>query len=384
MKKKIKMGMIGGGSGSFIGAIHRIAAFLDGEIKLVSGCFSSNFSNSIATGKSLFMHEGRIYENYREMIEEEAKMPDGERIDFISIVTPNHLHFEPAMLALEKGFHVILDKPMTFSLEEALLLEKKAKESGLLFAVTHTYTGYPMVKEAKERIRKGELGHLRRIYVEYPQGWLAQDIADNNKQAAWRVDPKRSGKAGCMGDIGTHCFNLVEYITGLKATEVCAELNTFVPGRLLDDDGAVLIRYDGGVKCVLMASQIAIGEENNLKIRIYGDKGSLEWNQHDPNTMLLKWPDKPTQMLRVGQHYLSALARFNTRTPAGHPEGYIEAFANIYRNFALALHSIKRGKKPRAEYLDFPTVEDGVRGMKFIETVVASSQSEEKWTKFID
>lgn len=384
MKKKIKMGMIGGGSGSFIGAIHRIAAFLDGEIKLVSGCFSSNFSNSIATGKSLFMHEGRIYENYREMIEEEAKMPDGERIDFISIVTPNHLHFEPAMLALEKGFHVILDKPMTFSLEEALLLEKKAKESGLLFAVTHTYTGYPMVKEAKERIRKGELGNLRRIYVEYPQGWLAQDIADNNKQAAWRVDPKRSGKAGCMGDIGTHCFNLVGYITGLKATEVCAELNTFVPGRLLDDDGAVLIRYDGGVKCVLMASQIAIGEENNLKIRIYGDKGSLEWNQHDPNTMLLKWPDKPTQMLRVGQHYLSALARFNTRTPAGHPEGYIEAFANIYRNFALALHSIKRGKKPRAEYLDFPTVEDGVRGMKFIETVVASSQSEEKWTKFID
>ncbi|MGL4227895.1 MAG: Gfo/Idh/MocA family protein [Tannerellaceae bacterium] len=384
MKKKIKMGMIGGGSGSFIGAIHRIAAFLDGEIKLVSGCFSSNFSNSIATGKSLFMHEGRIYENYREMIEEEAKMPDGERIDFISIVTPNHLHFEPAMLALEKGFHVILDKPMTFSLEEALLLEKKAKESGLLFAVTHTYTGYPMVKEAKERIRKGELGNLRRIYVEYPQGWLAQDIADNNKQAAWRVDPKRSGKAGCMGDIGTHCFNLVEYITGLKATEVCAELNTFVPGRLLDDDGAVLIRYEGGAKCVLMASQIAIGEENNLKIRIYGDKGSLEWNQHDPNTMLLKWPDKPTQMLRVGQHYLSALARFNTRTPAGHPEGYIEAFANIYRNFALALHSIKRGKKPRAEYLDFPTVEDGVRGMKFIETVVASSQSEAKWTKFID
>ena len=384
MKKKIKMGMIGGGSGSFIGAIHRIAAFLDGEIKLVSGCFSSNFSNSIATGKSLFMHEGRIYENYREMIEEEAKMPDGERIDFISIVTPNHLHFEPAMLALEKGFHVILDKPMNFSLEEALLLEKKAKESGLLFAVTHTYTGYPMVKEAKERIRKGELGNLRRIYVEYPQGWLAQDIADNNKQAAWRVDPKRSGKAGCMGDIGTHCFNLVEYITGLKATEVCAELNTFVPGRLLDDDGAVLIRYEGGAKCVLMASQIAIGEENNLKIRIYGDKGSLEWNQHDPNTMLLKWPDKPTQMLRVGQHYLSALARFNTRTPAGHPEGYIEAFANIYRNFALALHSIKRGKKPRAEYLDFPTVEDGVRGMKFIETVVASSQSEEKWTKFID
>lgn len=384
MKKKIKMGMIGGGSGSFIGAIHRIAAFLDGEIKLVSGCFSSNFSNSIATGKSLFMHEGRIYENYREMIEEEAKMPDGERIDFISIVTPNHLHFEPAMLALEKGFHVILDKPMTFSLEEALLLEKKAKESGLLFAITHTYTGYPMVKEAKERIRKGELGNLRRIYVEYPQGWLAQDIADNNKQAAWRVDPKRSGKAGCMGDIGTHCFNLVEYITGLKATEVCAELNTFVPGRLLDDDGAVLIRYEGGAKCVLMASQIAIGEENNLKIRIYGDKGSLEWNQHDPNTMLLKWPDKPTQMLRVGQHYLSALARFNTRTPAGHPEGYIEAFANIYRNFALALHSIKRGKKPRAEYLDFPTVEDGVRGMKFIETVVASSQSEEKWTKFID
>lgn len=384
MKKKIKMGMIGGGSGSFIGAIHRIAAFLDGEIKLVSGCFSSNFSNSIATGKSLFMHEGRIYENYREMIEEEAKMPDGERIDFISIVTPNHLHFEPAMLALEKGFHVILDKPMTFSLEEALLLEKKAKESGLLFAVTHTYTGYPMVKEAKERIRKGELGNLRRIYVEYPQGWLAQDIADNNKQAAWRVDPKRSGKAGCMGDIGTHCFNLVEYITGLKATEVCAELNTFVPGRLLDDDGAVLIRYEGGVKCVLMASQIAIGEENNLKIRIYGDKGSLEWSQHDPNTMLLKWPDKPAQMLRVGQHYLSALARFNTRTPAGHPEGYIEAFANIYRNFALALHSIKRGKKPRAEYLDFPTVEDGVRGMKFIETVVASSQSEAKWTKFID
>lgn len=384
MKRRLKMGMVGGGEGSFIGAVHRIAARLDGQIELVCGCFSSHPENSLATGRSLFLPDERIYATYQEMMEKEAALPETQRMDFVSIVTPNHVHFEPARLALERGFHVVLDKPMTYTLEEAKQLKQIVRQTGLLFLLTHTYTGYPMVKEARLRVLRGDLGKIRRIYVEYPQGWLYQDCSDNNKQAAWRVDPKRSGKAGCMGDIGTHAFNLAEYITGLKAVEMCAELNTFVPGRLLDDDGAALIRYEGGARGVLTASQIAIGSENNLNIRVYGEKGGLEWRQEEPNTIILRWPDRPAELLRTSNGYLSAIAAHNTRTPGGHPEGYLEAFANLYRNFAASLRAIRDGVEPRPADLDFPSVEEGVRGMQFIETVVAAGSSETKWIPFVE
>lgn len=384
MKRKIKMGMIGGGPGSFIGAVHRIAANMDGQIELVCGCFSSSYEKSLLTGKELFLPENRIYRDYKEMIEKESLLSSDERMDCISIVTPNHVHFEPAMLGLSKGFHIILDKPMTFTLEQAYQLKAKVEETGLLFALTHTYTGYPMVKEARLRVQRGDFGKLRRIYVEYPQGWLSQDVSEeDNKQAGWRVDPNRSGKAGCMGDIGTHAYNLVNYITGLEAVEMCAEINTFVPGRLLDDDGVAMIRYEGGVKAMLAASQIAVGEENDFFIRVYGEKGGLEWHQEDPNTMILKWIDKPKEIIRTSNGYMSSIAQFNSRTPGGHPEGYIEAFANIYRNFAFALQCRLEGEEPKPEYLDFPSVDDGIKGMQFIETVVASSNSATKWIPII-
>ena len=361
------MGMVGGGPGSFIGAVHRIAANLDGQIELVCGCFSARPEKSLETGRSLFLPDNRIYASYQEMIEKESLLPEGERMDFVAITTPNHVHFGPAMMALEHGFHVVLDKPMTYTLEEALRLRDKVRETGLLFMLTHTYTAYPMVKEARERVRRGDFGKIRRVYVEYPQGWLYDDCAATNKQAAWRVDPARSGKAGCMGDIGTHAFNLAEYITGLKTVELCGELNTFVPGRLLDDDGAALLRYEGGARGTLTASQVAVGVENGLNIRVYGEKGGLEWRQEEPNTMLVRWPDRPAEIVRTSNGYMSGIAAFNSRTPAGHPEGYIEAFANLYRNFALALRARLKGEEPAPETLDFPSVEEGVRGMRFIE-----------------
>lgn len=384
MKRRLKMGMVGGGEGSFIGAVHRVAARLDGQIELVCGCFSSHPENSLATGRSLFLPDERIYTTYQEMMEKEAALPETQRMDFVSIVTPNHVHFEPARLALERGFHVVLDKPMTYTLEEAKQLRQIVRQTGLLFLLTHTYTGYPLVKEARGRVLRGDLGKIRRIYVEYPQGWLYEDCSDTNKQAAWRVDPKRSGKAGCMGDIGTHAFNLAEYVTGLKAVEICAELNTFVPGRLLDDDGAALIRYEGGARGVLTASQVAVGIENNLNIRVYGEKGGLEWRQEEPNTLILRWPDRPAEILRTSNGYLSNAAAHNTRTPAGHPEGYLEAFANLYRNFAASLRAIREGKTPDPDDLDFPSVEEGVRGMQFIETVVEAGSSEAKWIPFAE
>ena len=382
--RKLRMGMVGGGRGSFIGAVHRMAANLDGQIELVCGCFSASPENSLESGRDLFLPDNRIYATWQEMMEKEAALPKETRMDFVSIVTPNHVHFAPAMMALDYGFHVVLDKPMTFTLEEAYLLRDKVKETGKLFALTHTYTGYPMVKEARLRVMRGDLGKIRRIYAEYPQGWLSEDVAGENKQASWRVDPNRSGKAGCMGDIGTHAFNLAEYITGLRPSAFCAELNRFVPNRLLDDDGAVMIRYEGGARGMLVASQIAAGEENDLSIRIYGEKGGLEWRQQEPNTLLLKRIGKPAEVLRTASGYLSPAAQHNARTPGGHPEGYIEAFANIYRNFALSLQSVIAGKKPSPEYLDFPSVEEGVRGMQFIETVVASSASETKWIPLIN
>ena len=376
--------MIGGGPGSFIGAVHRIAANLDGQIELVCGCFSSKPEKSRATGESLFLPPERVYASWEEMLEKEALLPEGERMDFVSIVTPNHVHFAPAMMALDKGFHVALDKPMTFSLEEAKQLAAKVKETGKLFLLTHTYTGYPMVKEARHRVLNGDLGKVRRIYVEYPQGWLYNDCAATNKQATWRADPNRSGKAGCMGDIGTHAFNLAEYITGLKATEICGELQTFVPDRLLDDDGAALIRYEGGARGVLMASQIAVGCENSLKIRVFGEKGGLEWRQEEPNTLILRWPDRPAEIVRTNNGYVSGISAYNSRVPAGHPEGYLEAFANLYRNFATALRAKLEGKEPAPEALDFPSAEEGVRGMRFIETIVSTNNTDAKWLKLVE
>lgn len=384
MKRKIRMGMVGGGPGSFIGAVHRMAANLDGQIELVCGCFSSSPAKSLETGRSLFLPEDRIYATYQEMMEREAALPEGERMDFVSIVTPNDMHFAPAMLALEKGFDVAMDKPMTYSLDEAKQLRDKVKESGRLLLLTHTYTGYPMVKEACERVRRGDLGKIRLVYVEYPQGWLYTDCSATNKQAAWRVDPKRSGKAGCMGDIGTHAFNLAEYITGLRTEALCGELHTFVPDRLLDDDGAALLRYEGGARGVLMASQVAISQENSLSIRVYGEKGGLEWHQEEPNTLLMLWPDRQPEVIRTGGAGLSACATANTRTPAGHPEGYLEAFANLYRHFAATLQARLAGEEPRPEDLDFPSVEEGVRGMQFIEAIVSTNSSNQKWILLTD
>ncbi len=385
MPRKIRMGMIGGGKDAFIGAVHRIAAAIDGQIELVCGAFSSDPKKSKASGRELFLPPDRVYGTYEEMILKEKELPEGERMDFVSIVTPNFMHYAPAKMALENGFHVICDKPMTFDLEQAKDLEKLVKKSKKLFGLTHNYTGYPMVKEARHMIATGKIGKVRKIVVEYPQGWLATPLEKTGqKQADWRTDPKRAGAAGCMGDIGTHAENLAEYITGLKIQSVCADLTTFVKGRKLDDDGNVLLRFRGGARGILFASQISVGEENNLKIRIYGEKGGLEWFQIEPNTLIAKWLDKPTQIIRAGGNYgnLSKSALAHCRTPAGHPEGFLEAFANIYRNFANALRKVESGKKPNEIDLDFPTVKDGVRGMAFIETVVEASKSKEKWYPF--
>jgi predicted dehydrogenase len=378
------MGMVGGGSDAFIGAIHRLAAFMDNQIDLVCGCFSVNPEISKSSGKSYYLPDERVYETYQEMFEKEAKLPVGQRMDFVSIVTPNFVHFAPAMLALENGFHVVLDKPITFTLDEALKLKAKVEETGLTLALTHTYSGYPAVKHAKKMIAEGTFGKIRKVYVEYPQGWLSSKLEDTgNNQASWRTDPKRSGKAGCMGDIGTHAHHLAEYITGLKTVEICAELNTFVPGRLLDDDGAALLRFDNGARGVLIATQVAAGEENAIRIRVYGEKGGIDWQQMEPNTLIVKWQGKPAEILRVGTSMGSEIAAHNTRTPGGHPEGYLEAFANIYRNFATTVMAKMDGKEPTAAMLDFPGVEDGIRGMQFIDTVVKAGYDDSvKWVKF--
>lgn len=376
--------MVGGGLDAFIGAVHRRAASLDNEIELVCGVFSSSPDKSKATGHTLYLPEDRVYSSFGEMIEREKALPEGERMDFVSIVTPNYMHFPPAKMALENGFHVICDKPMTISLEEAKELKKIVEASGLVFGLTHNYTGYPMVKEARDMVRNGKLGKLRKVVVEYPQGWLSKKEEDNNyKQAIWRTDPTKSGAAGCMGDIGTHAENLAEYITGLKISELCADLTTFVPGRQLDDDGNVLLHFEGGAKGVLHASQIANGEENSLKIYVYGELGGLEWHQMEPNTLKYK-TQEGQRIIRPNVGDLSASAKAHWRLPAGHPEGFFEAFANIYRNFAYAVKAHMEGRDPDPVY-DFPSVSDGIRGLAFIDTVIASSQDDsKKWTKFID
>lgn len=375
--------MIGGGQGAFIGAVHRIAAALDGQIELVCGAFSSDQEKSRNSGADLYLPTERCYGNYTEMIQKESILPEGQRMDFVSIVTPNHMHFGPAMMALDHGFHVICDKPMCLTLDEAKLLRKKVESTQLLFALTHNYTGYPMVKQARQMVVHDEIGKVRRLVVEYPQGWLSTALENaNQKQALWRTDPTRSGAAGAMGDIGTHAENLAEYVTGLQIDELCADLHTHIPGRKLDDDGSVLLRMNNGARGVLYASQISAGEENNLRIRVYGEKGGLDWSQMEPNSLIVRWLDKPMQVFRTGVGTLYPEAQAHTRIPAGHPEGYLEAFANIYRNVAFCIQARLLNEKPDPMYQDFPSVNDGVRGMEFIEAVVKSGKQDVvKWIK---
>jgi predicted dehydrogenase len=377
------MGMVGGGRDAFIGGVHRMAAWLDGKIDLVAGAFSSNPAKSRASGEDLHLDPNRVYASYQEMAEKEAKLPADERIDFVSIVTPNHVHFPVAKTFLEAGFHVVCDKPMTFNLDEARQLRDLVHRSGKVFALTHNYTGYPMVKEARQMAHEGDLGRILKVVAEYPQDWLMQPIdAEGHKGAAWRTDPNQAGASSCIGDIGTHAENLGRYITGLEIEDLCADFTTFVPGRRLEDDGNMLIHYGGGARGVLYASQISAGEENNLAIRVYGTKASLEWHQEHPNELTVKYPDAPRRIYRRGNGYIRDKAKKFTRLPPGHPEAFIEAFANIYLEAARAIEAVKGGD-PIPANVDYPTVEDGVVGLQFIATAVQSAQNGGTWTKFV-
>ncbi|WDE08159.1 Gfo/Idh/MocA family oxidoreductase [Thalassomonas viridans] len=382
------MGMVGGGQGAFIGAIHRIAAQMDNEIELVCGAFSSDPERSLESGKALYLDPARCYGSYQEMFHREKELPADKRMDMVTIVTPNHLHFPVARLALESGFHVMSDKPATLTLKEALELAALVKQSSLLYGLSHTYTGYPMVKEAKSRIAAGALGKIKKVVVEYPQGWLAAKENEQSKQASWRLDPAQSGISCCIGDIGVHAANLAEYITGLEITALSASLTTNVEDRLLDDDGTVLLRFNNNAHGVLLASQISVGEENNLRIRVYGERASLDWSQLEPNSLLMKFPDQASQLIRSGVGELAQATITSLRTPAGHPEGYLEAFANLYRGFAYRLRSRLETDNTgghlleETNALDVPGIYEAVRGMAFIENVVAASQSELKWHPF--
>ncbi|HEX4997540.1 MAG TPA: Gfo/Idh/MocA family oxidoreductase [Terriglobia bacterium] len=382
MNRKLRFGMIGGGQGAFIGAVHRIAAQMDGRADLIAGAFSADPERSMASGRDLFLDPARVYPTYAAMAKGEAAMPTDRRLDFVVIVTPNHQHFPPAKLFLESGFNVVCDKPVTFDLAEARALKKIVARTKKVFALTHNYTGNAMVKQARDLVRAGHLGAIRKVVVEYPQGWLSTHLeATGQKQASWRTDPKRSGAAGCIGDIGTHAENLARYITGLHIAELCADLTTFVKGRKLDDDGNILVRYRGGAKGVLHASQISVGDENNLNIRVYGEKAALEWHQEHPNELVVKYPDRPREIWRRGNGYVSDNAKKFTRIPFGHPEGYLEAFGNIYQEVFRAVAAEVEGRRLPAD-LDFPTIDDGIEGMAFIEAAVKSAKRGAKWVKF--
>jgi len=380
MARKLRMGMVGGGIGSFIGDVHRKAAAIDGMIELVCGAFSSSEEKSIASGKKLLLSEDRCYGSYEDMIMAEKELPEHIRMDFVAIVTPNHMHFPPAKLALENGFHVVCDKPMTLTLDEALELERIVSKNNGLFALTHNYTGHPMVKQARAMVVNGDLGNIRKIQVQYLQGWLSTQVEKTGqKQAYWRMDPKRSGIGGALGDIGTHAENLVEYITGLKIEELAADLGRFGEGRILDDDANLLLRMENGAKGTMSISQIALGEENNLAIRVYGDKGSLEWHQENPNKLFARWLDKPKHEFTPNSNNLYPESISSSRIPAGHPEGYLEAFATIYKNFASHVIAIKN--EQNIDKPDYPTVKDGIRGMKFIYASVESDKNNASWVK---
>ena len=375
--------MVGGGRGAFIGGVHRMAMRLDGKIELVAGAFSSNPEKSRLSGEDLFLDPKRVYADYRVMAAEEARLPEGERIDFVSVVTPNRAHVPVSRTFLEAGFNVVCDKPLAFTLEEALDFREVVRKSGKVFVLTHNYTGYPMVKQARELVRSGELGEILKIVAEYPQGWLGQPIdAEGQKQASWRTNPEQAGASSCLGDIGTHAENLARYITGLEIEELCAEFTTFVEGRKLEDDANLLIRYKGGAKGVLYASQISAGEENSLRVRVYGSRASLEWYQEDPNRLFVKYPDAPRRVYRAGNDYLSDSAKRFGRIPAGHPEAFLEAFANIYLEAARAIEAVIDGQ-PVPPDCDFPTVDSGVEGMAFIATAVKSAKAGGVWTKMV-
>jgi predicted dehydrogenase len=375
--------MVGGGRGAFIGGVHRMAMRLDGRIDLVAGAFSSDPERSKLSGEDLFLDPKRVYSDFRTMASEEARLPVGERIDFVCVVTPNRTHVPISKTFLEAGFNVVCDKPLAFNLDEAVALREVVKGSGKIFALTHNYTGYPMVKQARELVRSGELGDIRKVVVEYPQGWLSKPIDEQGqKQAAWRTDPEEAGASGCLGDIGTHAENLARYITGLEIDELCAEFTSFVPGRKLEDDANLLLRYKGGAKCVLYASQISAGDENTLRIRVYGTKAALEWHQEDPNDLIVKYQEAPRRIYRRGNEYLSDFTKRFVRIPSGHPEAFIEAFANIYLEAARAMEATLDGKAVPAD-CDFPTVNDGVDGMAFLATAVQSAKAGAAWTKMV-
>lgn len=370
--------MIGGGRGSFIGPVHRMAAKLDDHIELVSGAFSSNPEVSKESGAFLGLDPSRVYNTWEELIETEKNLPESEKPDFVCIVTPNYLHYRPVIESLKAGFHVVCDKPLSISVKEALDIELTVKKQKLAFCITHNYSGYPMVKKARELVTSGELGTIRKVVTEYMQGWLSdKEEEKGNKQAEWRADPAKAGNAGCMADIGTHAFQLSEYITNKKVERLYAQLNTFVEGRKLDDDGNVIINLEDGIKGIIAASQIALGEENNIRIRVYGTLGSISWEQMNPNNLIVRWKDKPYEVYRTatGFDQLNGIASSHSRIPAGHPEGFIEAFANLYRNFALDIKARKEGGNANPSF-DYPGIEDGVRGMKFLEAVLNSSAGE--------
>ena len=383
LQRKIKFGQIGGGRDSFIGAVHRRAGIADGFTELVAGALSSTPEKAKLSGEDLLLAPNRNYGSWQEMLEKESALPEGERIDFVNIVTPNHVHFEPALAFIEAGFHVLMDKPMVHSSEQAQALVAAVEKHDVVFGLTHNYTGYPMVKEAREWVNEGKLGKIQRVVVEYPQGWLLEKLEDMGaKQAEWRTDPARSGVAGAVGDIGSHAENLVSYITGLEIESLCADLTTFVPGRRLDDDASVLLRFKNGARGILWCSQIATGEENDLNIRVYGTKASLYWEQEHPNWLYLKTPDGPSQIYKRGNEYTGQAALRAVHIPPGHPEAFLDAFANIFTNFTDTIRARLEGQAPSELELDFPTVYDGARGVKFIEKVVESSRSDQKWTPF--
>jgi predicted dehydrogenase len=382
--RKLRFGMIGGGRGAFIGGVHRIAAQMDGQAELVAGAFSSNGEVSRESGRDLMLAPDRVYASYEAMVEAEAAMPMERRLDFVTIVTPNHLHFAIAQRFLEHGFNVVCDKPVALTRKQAEHLRDIVERSGKIFVLTHNYTGNALVKEARQLVRAGKVGKIRKVVAEYSQGWLASALEHtDHRQARWRTDPACAGASGCVADIGIHITSLVRYITGLSIQSLCAELTTFGKDRRLDDDAMILLRFAGGAKGVVHCSQIAIGEENNLNIRVFGDQASLEWRQEEPDTLLIKWPDRPTQILRRGNAYLSEAAIRAARIPPGHPEGYLESFGNLYREAFRAITAEIDGRV-MPENLDFPTIEDGVEGMRFVESALDSAQRGGVWVAMDD
>ena len=381
-KRKLRMGMVGGGEGAFIGGVHRMVAGLDMQIELVAGCFSRDSGNTKRTGESLYLDPSRCYATYDEMARGEAALPEDKRIDFVSVVTPNNLHLDICKTFIEAGFHVVCDKPMTYNLDEAMDLVALVEKSGLVFALTHNYTGHPMIRHARHLFRSGQMGQVRKVIVEYLQDFLMVPHEKlGQKQAQWRVDPAQSGEGGTLGDVGTHCVNLLEYVTGDPISEMCADKSTFLPDRVLDEDVNALLRFEGGGKGVLTISQVATGEENGLKLRVYGSEGAVRWAQENPNYLEVYKYGEPRQTLTRGQGYLSDPAADCTRIPAGHPEGYLEAFATIYCGVAEAIRRHIDGEPMNSDDYDFPTVHDGLRGMQFISGAVASANNGATWVK---